>query len=1011
MLNHPCFLRWRDDDESNLLWISADPGCGKSTLSKALVDDDILHDPTDSRHAFRIYFFFKDLGEQSLASSAICALIHQLYSVPSIWELCRKYAQKIIDSQGESIKNDLPGLWNMLLESVKLAKSIPIICVLDALDECQEKERRQLIEKLQDYALAITTLPLKFLVTSRPYHHIVYDFQYVVNKVPTIHLAGEEESDSIKQEIDLVIVSKIGEIGDRMLLTMKVQKRLAEKLKSMEHRTYLWLSFIWEEIRQLAGPTEEELLNQIEALPSSVEEAYNNILQKSPDRRVAEEILSLVAIAFRPLNLEELEQLLQVKQSTKSTRDLKSRGAHRFKQYARSICGLFLMVVDARVYLIHQTAKEFLLKGPQFCVKTTLDWKGCVDPPKAHDLMSARCMVVLLAECCDNSDDTSTVFPPTDSYLLEHGFMHIAKCEHELNAISIDIFKELAVEIDLTSQFGKYLCRATLSADRCNEVMSLVEQQSLLKDLNDREAPVFGNAKALVLATAYGYPQISESLWRHLGTSSENRAYVQSCMEVSLRLVVMNSWEGMVDSILYAYPPTINSRCSTRRNFTPLDCAIAVSHGFGCRRALDAEDSWKIVFLLVRYGATVTDVSQPTLNRCFSRRLSALSESSSLDEIRTMLSAGFDPSQGFLLSMAKHWPAQFLAELFSREDLAYNNWNMGASKHNRCGHGKDYWAPATNQCGSPIDHLITLVLRSFENRQIDTAETVLKALTRLEPSVTGLCGLCVLLTCCKPAVERMFESDNSFLSFVAMLRSVRHEQCIGLGPMVIAAFISDTIAIQQLLLQHDYWDNNVHGPISPVSLSWAAFLAVMRDDVAVLRYLRQYRSLRSTNTIASWVSDDIIKACICRQSEILASNNVLPKKLEAVQAAKLLLAWTLSSLATLLKHTSAKLIPQYLFRMSSAEKFLWCFCDDRDIEYFEVWTADLEQLSRAKPTVTMYMHELRNICDCLTTGVSEDDWNNQMRSLDVSTQEHTRAHFDHRHHDLITYLLTSIFRT
>jgi len=46
---------------------------------------------------------------------------------------------------------------------------------------------------------------LKFLINSRPYHHIEREFSNLSLVIPTVRLAGEEETDQIKQEIDLVI--------------------------------------------------------------------------------------------------------------------------------------------------------------------------------------------------------------------------------------------------------------------------------------------------------------------------------------------------------------------------------------------------------------------------------------------------------------------------------------------------------------------------------------------------------------------------------------------------------------------------------------------------------------------------------------------------------------------------------------------------------------------------------------------------------------------------------------
>jgi hypothetical protein len=59
VLGDPTFKRWRESDHDDLLWSSAGPGCGKSVLSRVLIDEDLL----GADNAFKGYFFFKDNTE------------------------------------------------------------------------------------------------------------------------------------------------------------------------------------------------------------------------------------------------------------------------------------------------------------------------------------------------------------------------------------------------------------------------------------------------------------------------------------------------------------------------------------------------------------------------------------------------------------------------------------------------------------------------------------------------------------------------------------------------------------------------------------------------------------------------------------------------------------------------------------------------------------------------------------------------------------------------------------
>lgn len=83
VLDHQKFQSWRDSPRNDLLWISADPGCGKSVLSRMLVDQTFTGNDCND-HLFEqpsvCYFFFKDNETQDKLATALCAILHQLFS-------------------------------------------------------------------------------------------------------------------------------------------------------------------------------------------------------------------------------------------------------------------------------------------------------------------------------------------------------------------------------------------------------------------------------------------------------------------------------------------------------------------------------------------------------------------------------------------------------------------------------------------------------------------------------------------------------------------------------------------------------------------------------------------------------------------------------------------------------------------------------------------------------------------------------------------------------------------
>jgi ankyrin repeat domain-containing protein 50 len=172
-INHSLFQNWRQEQGSSLLWVSADPGCGKSVLVKYLVDD--VLPSTDSRTT--CYFFFKDdVEDQRTITSALCALLRQVFLAnPNL------LSDSLLDRvrmDGTRFTKSFHDLWTTLIEVSSNDEAGEILCLLDALDEAQDFELSRLIKAVTRFYSHDTSrkCKLKFLMTCRPYGRIDREF-------------------------------------------------------------------------------------------------------------------------------------------------------------------------------------------------------------------------------------------------------------------------------------------------------------------------------------------------------------------------------------------------------------------------------------------------------------------------------------------------------------------------------------------------------------------------------------------------------------------------------------------------------------------------------------------------------------------------------------------------------------------------------------------------------------------------------------------------------------------
>jgi hypothetical protein len=188
VINDLRYRSWLVSKTDNLLLVTADPGCGKSVLSKSLIGEELKSHESRST----CYFFFKDNDEQNSLNDALCSLLHQLFSYrPHLLS----HAIPSFNRNGPELQRETAELWQILLQAATDSNAGDVVCILDALDECAIEGQANLSDLLTTFynssRLKTSRLStLKFLVTSRPYRSIERRFHKISAGLPTIRLAG-----------------------------------------------------------------------------------------------------------------------------------------------------------------------------------------------------------------------------------------------------------------------------------------------------------------------------------------------------------------------------------------------------------------------------------------------------------------------------------------------------------------------------------------------------------------------------------------------------------------------------------------------------------------------------------------------------------------------------------------------------------------------------------------------------------------------------------------------------
>ncbi|CAI7653375.1 unnamed protein product [Penicillium crustosum] len=390
------YIRWWKSNCKDLLWVSADPGCGKSVLARSIIDD-----YSESSH-------LSDNDEQNNLATALCSVLHQLFSQQS--DLLT-YAIPTWEKNGESLRQEVDELWRILIAATSDDISCKTICIFDALDECRETDQLRLIEKLQAFyrqpSLSTEKTYLKFLVTSRPYDYIQYHFRAITDSFPHIHIKGEEQNDQIHEEVNQVVRIRARELAETVPLSPELYHRIEQQLLQMEHRTYLWLHLAIDDIRTTLKDSLRPSEHWVTLIPPSVNAAYEKILYRVPaglmDR--VKKILEIIVAARRPMTIQEMAMALGIATSSRSP-VTKQAGLDPIglDGKLRRWCGLFVFTNNSKIYLIHQTAREFLIEKENSGNPNSAFWDSLTH---AEDQMAEICLKYLLMENSEYDEDES----------------------------------------------------------------------------------------------------------------------------------------------------------------------------------------------------------------------------------------------------------------------------------------------------------------------------------------------------------------------------------------------------------------------------------------------------------------------------------------------------------------------------------------------------------------------------------------------------------------------------
>ncbi|KAI9676686.1 MAG: hypothetical protein M1829_003005 [Trizodia sp. TS-e1964] len=340
------FQRWRNEREIRLLWIKGDPGKGKTMLICGIIDE--LKSSVDSG----LLSFFFCQGTDSRINNASAVLRGLIYQIVDQQPSLISHIREKYDHAGKELFRDI-NAWFALSEIFKNILLDPNLkaayLIIDALDECGTD-----LAKLLDCVVQnLTTSPrIKWIVSSRNRTDIEQKLQ-LESSLMKLSLELKENAEQVSKAVDTYIdycVSRLEPIKNDKSL----QDQVRDKIRQRANGTFLWVSLVLKELKQVEA---WEILGVVDEVPIDLKEVYGRMMKqierlKLGNSELCLNALSTVTTAYRPLHLAELGVLSGMPKEILSVNESVVRIV--------SLCASFLTIRDEYVYIIHQSAKDFL---------------------------------------------------------------------------------------------------------------------------------------------------------------------------------------------------------------------------------------------------------------------------------------------------------------------------------------------------------------------------------------------------------------------------------------------------------------------------------------------------------------------------------------------------------------------------------------------------------------------------------------------------------------------------
>jgi ankyrin repeat protein len=354
------YVEWLDTTKllhhHGFLWVKGKPGTGKSTLMKFAFGKT---SKTMGKPSVVVAFFFNARGEvleKSVIGMYRSLLLQLLEQVPGL-QHSFKFSSLSPSSVNAEYQWTVDSLQAQLEQAILDLGNTPVVCFIDALDECDQRQVRSMVsffESISELAVS-SSKSFRVCFSSRHYPEIT------IKKGLSFELEGQEGH---TQDINNYLESEL-EIGHS-----KIANEVREDLQRKASGVFMWVVLVVDILQKEYDRGRMYALKQrLREIPDGLHELFHDILTRdSRDKQGLILSIQWVLFAKQPLSPEQLyfAILSGVEPELVSQWDFgaayEEDTVRRFILDASKGLTEITKSKSQKVQFIHESVRDFLLK-------------------------------------------------------------------------------------------------------------------------------------------------------------------------------------------------------------------------------------------------------------------------------------------------------------------------------------------------------------------------------------------------------------------------------------------------------------------------------------------------------------------------------------------------------------------------------------------------------------------------------------------------------------------------